>query len=316
MRHNPVTASTGRRNCKRKTAPIRTTMQNTPPTGKSLQNNTANFDFHCHSTVSDGVLSPADVVRRAVDNGVTSLSLTDHDDTSGCAEAARVAKELGIKFINGVEISAQWQGHSVHIVGLGVELQNAKLQTGLASVREGRRLRARRMADELERLGIGDVLEGALELSDRPALISRTHFARYLLHMGYAKSIQGVFQNYLSPGKPGYVKHNWAQMTEALDWIKSAGGIAVLAHPGRYPFSNAKLKLLLGDFADLGGRAIEVQSASHSPDKANYFRQVALRHGFFASRGSDFHAPRESHADLGELPQLSEDLIPVWHLLQ
>ncbi len=272
-----------------------------------------NADLHCHSTVSDGLLAPAELVRRAHGNGVDVLALTDHDELGGLETAAATAGELGMRLINGVEISVSWaEDQTVHIIGLGVDRQFAPLVQGLASVRGGRDARARRIAAELDKVAIHGAYEGALKYVGNPALISRSHFARYIVELGHAKDVKGVFDWWLAKGKPGHVKHAWATMEDAMGWIHGAGGIAVVAHPGRYRLSRAELARMLAMFKDLGGIGIEVVSGSHNEEHIRDHAHLARRHGFLASRGSDFHGPGESWIDLGRMPHLPDDLTPVW----
>lgn len=276
----------------------------------------ANFDFHCHSTVSDGLLSPRELAGRALGNGVDLWALTDHDDLGGLAEARAVAEASGMGFVNGVEISIEWNGMPIHVVGLGFDAKHPVLVGGLDSLRLGRVERARRMGDALAAIGIPGVFEGALSYANNSSLISRAHFARYMVSIGIAKDVPGVFQHYLTPGKPGYVDHRWATLSEAIGWIAAAGGEAVVAHPARYKsLSNGDMRRFLGDFKDLGGRGIEVVCGSHSPDHVLHYARLARHFAFHASRGSDFHGPEESYVDLGRLPQLPEDLKPVWRLI-
>jgi len=275
----------------------------------------ANFDFHCHSTVSDGLMPPAAVVERAAGNGVTLLALTDHDDTGGLAEAEVAAREAGIGFVPGVEISIEWRNTPIHIVGLGFDPTHSAILDGLAGLRSGRVERARRMGDALAAIGIPGVFEGAKGYAGNPSLISRAHFARYLVEIGIAKDVPAVFQSYLTPGKPGYVDHRWASLEEAVGWIRASGGVAVVAHPGRYKMSGAQMRQFLADFKEVGGQGIEVTCGSHSPDHILHFARLARYFAFHASRGSDFHGPEESYVDLGRLPGLPEDLKPVWRLL-
>jgi len=276
----------------------------------------ANFDFHCHSIVSDGLLPPDVVARRAAANGVDLWALTDHDDLGGLATARATAEEVGMDFVNGVEISIEWQGIPIHVVGLGFDDRNRALVDGLDELRQGRLERARRMSDALAAIGIPGVFEGALCFVTNPSLISRAHFARYMVSIGIARDVPGVFQYYLTPGKPGYVDHRWATLEEAVTWITGAGGVAVVAHPGRYKMSGGNMDKFLGDFKDAGGQGIEVTCGSHSPDHVLHFARLARRYAFHASRGSDFHGPEESYVDLGKLPQLPEDLKPVWRLVR
>ncbi|MBK9956860.1 MAG: PHP domain-containing protein [Rhodocyclaceae bacterium] len=272
-----------------------------------------NADLHCHSTVSDGLLSPTDMVRRAHSNGVDLLALTDHDEIGGLEAAAAMAGELGMRFVNGVEISVSWgDDQTVHILGLGFDRQFAPLVQGLANVRGGRDSRARRIAAELDKVAIRGAYEGALKYVGNPALISRSHFARYIVELGHAKDVKGVFDWWLAKGKPGHVQHTWATMEDAVRWIHGAGGIAVVAHPGRYRLARAELARMLAMFKDLGGGGIEVVSGSNNEEHIRDHAHLARHHGFLASRGSDFHGPGESWIDLGRMPQLPDDLTPVW----
>ncbi|MCX7155325.1 MAG: PHP domain-containing protein [Rhodocyclales bacterium] len=272
-----------------------------------------NADLHCHSTVSDGLLAPAELVRRAQGNGVELLALTDHDELGGLAEARATAAEVGLRFVDGVEVSISWgDDQTVHIVGLGIDPADSTLTEGLRQVRSGRDARAGRMAAELDKAGIHGSYEGALRHAGNPALVSRSHFARYIVEQGHAKDVKTVFDYWLAKGKPGYVEHAWATLEDALNWITGAGGIAVIAHPGRYRLSKAERNELFVAFKACGGRGIEVLSGSNKDDEVREFAHIARQFGFLASRGSDFHGPGESWIDLGKLPDLPEDLTPVW----
>lgn len=274
------------------------------------------FDLHCHSTASDGVLSPAMVVQRAAGQGVDFLSLTDHDELSGLAEARAAAEGTGLKLVPGVEVSITWGKATVHIVGLQVNPETVVLREGLAKNRSGRRLRAQRMADEFARIGIPGALEGAYAYALNKELIGRTHFARFLVDEGVVKDVKTVFKKYLVKGKPGYVSHEWASLVEAVTWIRAAGGQAVIAHPGRYKFGREKLRLLLSEFRDAGGEGIEVVTGSQPPDQVAVFADLAKEYGLMASVGSDFHAPGEGGRELGSLmgkPMvLPERCTPIW----
>jgi predicted metal-dependent phosphoesterase TrpH len=271
-----------------------------------------NVDLHCHSTVSDGFLRPAEVVRRAARNGVDLLALTDHDELGGLAEAREAAAGFGLRLIDGVEISVSWGNETVHIVGLGFNPEAPGLRAGLAKVRAGREGRAVRMGAELERVGIRGALEGARRLATNPALVSRAHFARHLVQSGLMPNVQTVFQHYLVRGKPGFVEHEWASLEEAVGWIRGAGGLAVVAHPARCRLPEAGLRTLFERFKELGGAAIEVVSGAHDEDSIRRFARVARHYGFLASRASDFHGELESPVDLGRAPPLPPDLTPVW----
>lgn len=271
-----------------------------------------NCDFHCHSRISDGLLSPAELIRRAAANGVTWLALTDHDDTSGLAAAQAIAEESGIRLLSGVEISIEWKGMAIHIVGLGFDPAHAALRDGLAGIRSGRIERARRMAADLAGIGIEGAFAGAMRYAENPSLISRAHFARFFVERGICSEVHRVFDSYLVPGKPGYVDHRWATLEDAVAWIVGAGGIAVVAHPARYKVSLPLLRQFLREFRDCGGQAIEVTSGSHTPEQVLQFARIAREFDFLASRGSDFHGPEESYVDVGRLPPLPEGLRPVW----
>ena len=275
-----------------------------------------NADLHCHSTVSDGLMAPADVVRRAHANGVELLALTDHDEIGGLAEARAMATELGVPFVNGVEISISWgDDQTVHIIGLGIAPDNAELVKGLQGVRSGRDSRAMRMADELDKVGIHGAYEGALKFVGNPALVSRSHFARFIVESGHAKDVKSVFDYWLAKGKPGYVEHTWATLKDAVRWLVGAGGVAVIAHPGRYRLTSGERRRLFTEFKTLGGQGIEVLSGSHHDDEVREYARIATEYGFLASRASDFHGVGESRVDLGKLPDLPEHLTPVWTVL-
>jgi predicted metal-dependent phosphoesterase TrpH len=279
----------------------------------AVMDTVTNADLHCHSRFSDGLLAPAELVRRAYANGVDLLALTDHDETGGLAEARAVAGELGLRFIDGVEISVSWgDDTTLHIVALDIDPRNTALIDGLAQVRSGRDERAAQLGAELDKVGIHGAHQGALRFVGNPALVSRSHFARYIVEMGHAKDVKSVFDHWLAKGKPGYVAHSWATLSQALGWISGAGGVAVIAHPGRYRLSNKELRRMLVEFRELGGEGIEVLSGSHGEDEVNEFARYAREFGFLASRASDFHGPGESRIDLGKLPQLPADLTPVW----
>lgn len=274
---------------------------------------TLNADLHCHSTISDGLLTPAELAQRAKANGVDLWALTDHDEIGGIGEARAEAAAVGLGFVTGVEISVSWgEDHTVHVVGLGFDDGYAPLVDGLAQVRSGRDARAQRMAAELDKVGIHGAYEGALKYAGNPALISRSHVARYIVELGHAKDVKSVFDWWLAFGKPGYVAHPWATMEQAVAWIRGGGGIAVIAHPGRYRLSKQQLHQMFGVFKELGGRGIEVISGSHGADEMRECARVAREFGFLASRASDFHGPGESWIDLGKLPDLPDDLTPVW----
>jgi predicted metal-dependent phosphoesterase TrpH len=271
------------------------------------------YDLHCHSTRSDGLLTPAAVMHRAAAGGVDVVALTDHDEVAGLAEARDAAHEAGLQFVPGSELSVTWRGDTVHIVALGIDPQNDPLAAGLAEVRAGRDARARRIGDALAHAGIPDAFEGALTYVTSERLISRTHFARYLVETGHVRDLKDAFKRYLTTGKPGYVPHAWASLADALQWIHGAGGQAVIAHPGRYKLTTAQLRALIAEFRDLGGDALEIVSPSHTTQQYSDFAALARTHGLKGSCGTDFHGPGESRMDFGELPPLPVGVDPVWN---
>jgi predicted metal-dependent phosphoesterase TrpH len=271
-----------------------------------------NADLHCHSTVSDGAFAPADVARRAHEHGVTLWALTDHDEVGGQVEARKTAQALGMDYLCGVEISVTWASRTVHVVGLHIDPACQALVDGLERTRNGRQARAEAMSEQLDALGIPNTYEAALKLAPNADMISRTHFARCLVENGHCKSTQDAFDRYLADGKPGYVAHRWSKLADAVKWIQLAGGEAIIAHPGRYDYTPLEFDALFGEFIDLGGKAIEVVTGSHTPDQYREYADVARRFGFEASRGSDFHAAGEGRVEIGSLPPLPSDLKPVW----
>ena len=275
-----------------------------------------NADLHCHSVVSDGTLTPETLAKRAKDNGVELWALTDHDEIGGQHRAAAAAHAQGMAYLTGTEISVTFAGTTVHIVGLGFDPDDAPLAQGLTRTRGGRGERAREMSEQLAQVGIPGAYEGALKFVGNPELISRTHFARFLVETGICRDTAEVFRKYLIEGKPGYVPHRWATLSDAVQWITQAGGVAVIAHPARYKFTSNEEYALFSEFKEHGGLGVEVVTGSHSAAEYVTYGAMAKEFGLAASRGSDFHSPDESHTDLGALPFLPGDLKPVWELLQ
>ena len=275
-----------------------------------------NADLHCHSVVSDGTLTPEELAARAAANGVELWALTDHDEIGGQHRAAAAARSHGMKYLTGTEISVTFASQTVHIVGLGFDSDDPAMREGLIATRGGRGARAQEMAAQLAKVGIKDAYEGALRYVGNPELISRTHFARFLVEAGICKDTNEVFRKYLTEGRPGYVEHRWASLKDAVHWITAARGIAVIAHPGRYKFTANEEYALFLEFKAHGGQAIEVVTGSHTAAEYVEYADKAIEFGFAASRGSDFHSPDESHVDLGKLPMLPGKLTPVWELLE
>ena len=274
-----------------------------------------NADLHCHSVVSDGTLTPEALAERARANGVELWALTDHDEIGGQQRAAAAARAQGLKYLTGTEISVSFVGKTVHIVGLGFDADNQALRDGLYRTRGGRKERAMEMADGLAKVGIQGAFEGALQFVGNPELISRTHFARFLVESGVCKETNEVFRKYLTEGKPGFVPHRWAALKDAVGWITGAGGMAIIAHPARYGFTANEEYALFTEFKGHGGRGVEVVTGSHSAAEYVTYAETAKEFGLAASRGSDFHSPDESHTELGTLPYLPGGLTPVWELL-
>jgi predicted metal-dependent phosphoesterase TrpH len=274
-----------------------------------------NADLHCHSVVSDGTLTPEALAARASGNGVELWALTDHDEIGGQQRAAAAAKSHGMKYLTGTEISVTFLNQTVHIVGLGFDADNQALKDGLRQTRGGREQRAMEMADGLAKVGIKDAYAGALKFVGNPELISRTHFARFLVESGVCKETNEVFRKYLIEGKPGYVPHRWATLKDAVSWIAGAGGMAIIAHPARYKFTPNQEFALFTEFKGHGGQGVEVVTGSHTPAEYLIYADTAREFGLAASRGSDFHSPDESHTELGTLPLLPGNLTPVWDVL-
>ena len=271
----------------------------------------ARYDLHCHSTASDGTLAPGELVRRAQAAGVWVLAVTDHDTLDGIGEARQAAAGLPLKVLPGVEISVTWCAATVHVLGINVDAGNGELRAGLQGLQRYRDWRAQEIARKLEKTGIGGALEGATRFR-KGALLSRTHFAHFLVERGHAPSVREVFKRYLVKDRPGYVRGEWASLAQAVGWIRAAGGLAVIAHPARYRFTRSKLKRLLGEFAEHGGVGLEVVSGSHSLDETRHMAAVAREHRLFASCGSDYHGPKNPWIDLGRLRDLPRGCTPIW----
>lgn len=268
-------------------------------------------DLHTHSTASDGTLTPTQLVRRAADAGVAVLALTDHDTLAGIDEARQAAATRTLQLVAGVEISVTWNSQTVHILGLNVATDNPDLNAGLESLRAFRSWRAEEIGRRLDKAGYAGAFEGAKALSNG-RLIGRTHFARFLAARGAAEDVRGVFKRFLVKGKPGHVRGQWAELADAVSWIRAAGGQAVIAHPARYGLTRAKLLTLIGEFKDAGGNGIEVVSGSHSRDEYFVFARHAREQQLLASAGSDFHDPAYPWIELGRLPALPDGCTPIW----
>ena len=268
-------------------------------------------DLHSHSTVSDGTLSPTELVQRAHEKGVEMFALTDHDATEGLKEARLEAEKLGLAFVAGIELSVTWNHQTIHIVGLGINPDDEQLNHGLMRLREFRGRRGEEIAHKLEKANFENPLQGAQKFAGGE-ILSRTHFARYIVEQGRAKDIKQVFKRFLVSGKPGYVAGNWASLEEALSWIQGAGGIAVIAHPARYKISATKLRQLISEFKAFGGLGFEAISGSHSQDEEQRMMQLAKQFDLYISKGSDFHSPDNIYRELGALSEIPTGSRPLW----
>lgn len=271
-----------------------------------------NIDLHCHSTVSDGQLAPEQLIRHAAEAGISHLALTDHDSIDGLPAAAQAASQAGLHLISGVEMSCDWDGRSLHVVGLNFDPDNPALRRHLHSVQQQRRERAAQISHKLAQAGLPDALAGARVVAGHDQ-ITRTHFAAWLVQAGHCKDTKQAFKRYLAAGKPGAVKSQWPSMTDSLACIAQAGGVTVLAHPLRYNMTAAWRQRMLAAFAAAGGHALEVSAgASQKPDDIHQCAQLAREHGLLASQGSDFHSLEQRWIPYGRLAPLPSDLIPVW----
>jgi predicted metal-dependent phosphoesterase TrpH len=271
------------------------------------------YDLHTHSTASDGAYAPAELVEQAAAAGITGLALTDHDSTAGLAEAQAAATRAGVRLIPAVEISATWQNKTIHIVGLNISPECELLRQGLARLQATRHERAQEMSRRLAKYGIPGVFE-AVQAMAGDGMITRTHFAKHLAGLGLAANVRDAFDRYLTHGKPGYVSTHWVEMEEAVTWIRTAGGAAVLAHPQRYKLTGSWLRRLLSEFREAGGAGLEVVSGTASPGDVQSSAEYARRFDLLASCGSDFHSPDNNWSKLGRLPPLPTGLVPVWSL--
>lgn len=269
------------------------------------------FDLHTHSTASDGSLSPEALVARAKQQGVTHLALTDHDGTEGIRLAMAEAQKQDVVLIPGVEISVSWNGATVHIVGLQIDIDNSTLQQGLSELRDYRRQRALDIATRLDKAGIPGAYDGASQYASE-TMLGRVHFARFLVEKGYAKDMKDVFKRFLVRNKPGYVTGHWASLEDTVNWINAAGGQAVIAHPARYKMTATKRRKLVAEFKELGGSAIEVASGAQHPEEVRTMARLATEFELLASAGSDFHGPDNSYTELGKMTTLPPNVTPIW----
>lgn len=270
-------------------------------------------DLHCHTTASDGGLDPAALCQRAVAQGVELLAITDHDTVRGYREAAAwlSTQDLPLQLLPAAEYSCNWRNISVHIVGLGIDVEHpASLAAGLY-FDSARRERAALIGAKLAKLGIEGALEGALALAGA-SQIGRPYFARYLVAQGVVRSEDEAFERYLGAGKVGDVRVLWPELATVVEWITAAGGVAVLAHPAKYRLTATRLRTLVADFAASGGAAIEVVVGRQPSDTTAFMAQLCRQHDLAASVGSDFHKPGHSWSELGKIDDLPKGCEPVW----
>lgn len=267
-------------------------------------------DLHAHSYYSDGELAPTDLVALAEQRGVEVLALTDHDSVDGIPEAQAAARDSRVRLIVGTEISAMWFNHDIHIVGLNIDPEHPILIDGLKRHQAMREQRAQKMGELFIKQGIPGAYEAARDYAQQ-GLIARPHFARFLVEQGHVKDMGTAFRKFLRRGKPCYVPTQWCSVTDVVDWIKQAGGIAVLAHPARYKLTKTQLQHLLRDFVGAGGQGIEVAASSHTAQDVLTMARYSKEYELLASQGSDYHGP-SSHAQLGLMPQLPNDCQPIW----
>ena len=271
-------------------------------------------DLHNHSYYSDGVLSPKELVIIANDVGCDLFSLTDHDTTLGLSEAQLESDKLGLRLVNGVEISAFWKNRAIHIIGLGIDINSDILQNGLSFNQELRKVRAKKIALDLWRSGVKDPLEKAQKISGGH-MLTRTHFAQMLINEGYCKDMKSVFRRYLSGKKPGGVRVEWKDFDEVIKWIHFAGGKALIAHPFRYRMTNSKIKQLLLDFKEALGDGFEVVNANSTEDEISLGNQWLEDYDFLASSGSDFHGWPNQRVQIGNLANLPNKTRAIWNHL-
>lgn len=268
-------------------------------------------DLHTHTLASDGSLSPTDLVKRAYEKGVRCLAVTDHDTCAGLSEARVAANELGMQLINGIELSSQWKGMGIHIVGLNFDPHCEVMEGAVAQQYQSRVSRAEEIGVRLTKLKMHNVYERAQEMFGRPDL-GRPHLAKAMIDLGYIRTEIEGFDRYLGSGKTGDVKMMWPSIEQVVSWIVDSGGAAVIAHPGKYKMTWAKLRSLVVHFKEVGGQAMEVSYGGENPDRLAQLSHIARNYGLQASVGSDFHNPKFHWTELGKYPPIRGDYAPVW----
>lgn len=272
------------------------------------------YDLHCHSTASDGFLSPTELVKRAHQQEVTALALTDHDTTNGLSEAQAAAAVLNMKLINGIELSVTWNSHCFHIIGLGINPENPLLKAGIKQIQEIRYQRVSKIAKLLEKKQIFGAYDAVVAVAGKTGMITRSHFADFLVAQHHVSTEQEAFDRYLGQGKPAYTSTTWAELNDAVSWVNQAGGVAVLAHPMRYNLTASWMKRFLTAFKEAGGAGIEVITGRYNPDEVRRSANYAKQFGLAGSVGSDFHSPKNIWLELGRLAPLPEGVKTIWEL--
>ena len=271
------------------------------------------YDLHSHSLMSDGALSPADLLARAKAHGVEVFALTDHDTLAGQDEAFNAAESLGVRQISGIELSCVWQGRGIHIVGLNFELKHSEILAAQQHQHNARMKRSELIGEKLIKVAGEGLFEHAVSLT-QSGVPGRPHFAQALIERGVVDNQNDAFKKYLGSGKKGDVKLVWPDLEVAVRWIVESGGVAVIAHPRKYDMTMTKLRALIDDFKVAGGQGIEVVVSGQKQGEAGMLGDLCNRSGLYASIGSDFHAPAMRWADVGRVPKLSNSVKPIWEL--
>lgn len=273
------------------------------------------IDLHCHSLVSDGTLSPTQVIERAVRQQITDIALTDHDTTAGLAEAEIIANKHKINLMSGIELSTSWHDKCLHVVGLNIDQSYLPLQEGIKELKDIRNNRAEKIAQKLANKGF----KGAMDLvykNTKDGIVTRTHFADFLVAGRHVNTFQEAFDKYLAAGKSAFVASQWIPLVRAVSWIKDSGGVAILAHPLRYKLKANQFKHLLIDFKEAGGVGIEVVTGNSNPDTIRTAAYYAAKFDLYGSVGSDFHKPGNPRVELGCLAALPNNIKPVWDIFK
>ncbi|TVP52792.1 MAG: PHP domain-containing protein [Halomonadaceae bacterium] len=269
-------------------------------------------DFHCHTTASDGHLTPPELLQRAQDQGVTALAVTDHDTYAGYSSLVASGPVTGISLISGIELSCVWQGRTIHIVGLDFAAQSQVMLDAVARQQDNRWQRAQLIDERLVKAGLPSLLAAAE--TEAGGVPGRPHFASAMLAAGLVKKHHHAFDRYLGTGKIGDITSLWPSLETITQWIREGGGVAILAHPRKYGLTGVKLRALLTDFMGAGGQGMEVLSAGQADADTRFLTLLCEQFQCAASLGSDFHHPRNHWCELGRLPPLPTKLTPVWQL--